>query len=188
MTKKDPEIKLPGSNRPQRKHEPEPRPCTMNQREQQKSDGPRSVLCPHCPRPTQPPPPHPVPRQPGNCHCLRREVHRSRPRHPADQQIAPDMMVSFNATPAFSRDDNGYVISKRGKPPGATGDGPIFAQHILNVSNKAGDWSRPLHFKIKTAASRRRSATAPSLQPSSPTWTHHPRTQSQPKPSPGRRK
>ena len=110
------------------------------------------------------------------------------PGTPANQQIAPDMMVSFNVTPALYYEDNDYVIPRQGKPlPDATDNGPIFAQHILNASNKAGDCSRPLHFKIKTTASRRRSATAPSLQPSSTTWTHHPRTQSQPKPSPGRK-
>ena len=74
------------------------------------------------------------------------------PGTPANQQIAPGMMVSFNAAPY--RQDNSNVISRQGKPPDVTSNGTIIAQHILDASNKAGDRSRPLHFKKKTAPSR----------------------------------
>ena len=70
---------------------------------------------------------------------------------PANQLIAPGMMVSCNASPYCQ--DNGNVISKQGKLSDITSNGPIFAQHILNASNKAGDRSRPSHFKKETAAS-----------------------------------
>ena len=76
----------------------------------------------------------------------------SAPGTPANQKIAPGMTVSCNAAPHCQ--DNGNVISWQGKLSDATGNGPIFARHILNASNKAGDRSRPLHFKKKTAASR----------------------------------
>ena len=36
---------------------------------------------------------------------------------PANQRIYPDMLVSFNADPTLYDQDNGYVISKQGKPP-----------------------------------------------------------------------
>ena len=39
------------------------------------------------------------------------------PGTPADQRIAPDMLISFNANPALYRHDNSYVISRQGKPP-----------------------------------------------------------------------
>ena len=62
------------------------------------------------------------------------------------------MMVPFNAV--LYLEDNGRVISRQGRPPDATGKGPIFAYQIPNASNKAEDIPRPLHFKKKTAASR----------------------------------
>ena len=77
----------------------------------------------------------------------------SAPGIPANQQIAPGMMVSFNAATLY-REDNTYVISGQGKPPNATGNGTIFARHIPNASNKAGDSPRPLHFKKEAAALR----------------------------------
>ena len=36
---------------------------------------------------------------------------------PANQRIYPDMLVSFNADPTLYDQDNGYVISRQGKPP-----------------------------------------------------------------------
>ena len=39
------------------------------------------------------------------------------PGTPANQRISPDMLVSFHADPALYRQDNGYVISRQGKPP-----------------------------------------------------------------------
>ena len=39
------------------------------------------------------------------------------PGTPASQRIFPDMLVSFHADPALYRQDNGYVISRQGKPP-----------------------------------------------------------------------
>ena len=71
---------------------------------------------------------------------------------PANQQTAPGMTVPFNAV--LYLEDKGYIISREGKPPDATGNGPIFACQIPNASNKAEDILRPLHFKKKTAASR----------------------------------
>ena len=70
---------------------------------------------------------------------------------PANQQTALGMMVPFNAV--LYLEDNGCVISREGKPPDTTGNGPILAYQIPNASNKAGDIPRPLHFKKKTAAS-----------------------------------
>ena len=62
------------------------------------------------------------------------------------------MMVSFNAAPALYHEDNGYVIPRQGKPlPDATRNGPIFAQHILNASNKAGHHPRPFHCRTQPA-------------------------------------
>ena len=39
------------------------------------------------------------------------------PGTPAIQRVYPDMLVSFNADPHLYRQDNGYVISRQGKPP-----------------------------------------------------------------------
>ena len=39
------------------------------------------------------------------------------PGTPSNQRIAPDMLISFNSDPALYRQDNGYVISRQGKPP-----------------------------------------------------------------------
>ena len=39
------------------------------------------------------------------------------PGTPANQRIYPDMLVSFNANPNLYDQDNGYVISRQGKPP-----------------------------------------------------------------------
>ena len=39
------------------------------------------------------------------------------PGTPPSQWIYPDMLVSFNADPALYDEDNGYVISRQGKPP-----------------------------------------------------------------------
>ena len=39
------------------------------------------------------------------------------PATPASQRIAPDMLISFNSNPALYLRDNGYVISRQGKPP-----------------------------------------------------------------------
>ena len=39
------------------------------------------------------------------------------PGTPASQRIFPDMLVSFNANRALYRQDNGYIISRQGKPP-----------------------------------------------------------------------
>ena len=39
------------------------------------------------------------------------------PGTPANQRIAPDMLISFNANPALYRQDHSYVISRQGKPP-----------------------------------------------------------------------
>ena len=39
------------------------------------------------------------------------------PGTPSNQRIAPDMIISFNSDPALYRQDNGYVISRQGKPP-----------------------------------------------------------------------
>ncbi len=39
------------------------------------------------------------------------------PGTPSSQRIAPDMLISFNSDPALYRQDNGYVISRQGKPP-----------------------------------------------------------------------
>ena len=36
---------------------------------------------------------------------------------PAEDRMAPDLLVAFNADPQAYRDDNGYVISEQGKPP-----------------------------------------------------------------------
>ena len=36
---------------------------------------------------------------------------------PAEERIAPDLLVAFGADPAAYREDNGYVISEQGKPP-----------------------------------------------------------------------
>ena len=41
----------------------------------------------------------------------------SAPGTPASQRIFPDMLVSFNANRALYRQDNGYIISRQGKPP-----------------------------------------------------------------------
>ena len=35
----------------------------------------------------------------------------------AEERMAPDLLVAFNADPQAYRDDNGYVISQQGKPP-----------------------------------------------------------------------
>ena len=39
------------------------------------------------------------------------------PGAPAEERMAPDLLVAFNADPQAYRDDNGYVISEQGKPP-----------------------------------------------------------------------
>ena len=39
------------------------------------------------------------------------------PGMPSNQRTAPDMLISFNANPALYHQDNGYVISRQGKPP-----------------------------------------------------------------------
>ena len=39
------------------------------------------------------------------------------PGTPPSQRIYPDMLVSFDADPALYDQDNGYVISRQGKPP-----------------------------------------------------------------------
>ena len=39
------------------------------------------------------------------------------PGAPAEERMAPDLLVAFNANPQAYRDDNGYVISEQGKPP-----------------------------------------------------------------------
>ena len=39
------------------------------------------------------------------------------PGTPSNQRIAPDMLISFNSDPALYWQDNGYVISRQGKPP-----------------------------------------------------------------------
>ena len=39
------------------------------------------------------------------------------PGTPPSQRISPDLLISFNANPALYRRDNGYVISRQGKPP-----------------------------------------------------------------------
>ena len=39
------------------------------------------------------------------------------PGTPSGQRIYPDMLVSFNADPTLYDQDNGYVISRQGKPP-----------------------------------------------------------------------
>ena len=39
------------------------------------------------------------------------------PGTPPRQRIYPDMLVSFNADPTLYDQDNGYVISRQGKPP-----------------------------------------------------------------------
>lgn len=62
------------------------------------------------------------------------------------------MTVSFNAAPY--RENNSNAISRQGKPPDVTGNGTIFAQHILNAYNEARDCPRPLHFKKNIAALR----------------------------------
>ena len=154
MTKRGPETKLRGSNRPQRKHEPEQRLCAINQQEQQKPAGPRSGPCDHpplCEIHSTATTPHSELRQPGNQHDPGRKVHRPVPGTPANQQIAPDMMVSLDAAPALYYEDNDYIISRQGKPlPDATGNGPIFAQHILKASNKAGH--HPPAFSLQNTA------------------------------------
>ena len=42
---------------------------------------------------------------------------------PANQQIAPGMTVSFNAV--LYLEDNGYVISREGKPPNIPATAPL---------------------------------------------------------------
>ena len=39
------------------------------------------------------------------------------PGTPSNQRISPDLLIAFNANPALYRQDNCYVISRRGKPP-----------------------------------------------------------------------
>ena len=39
------------------------------------------------------------------------------PGAPAEERMAPDLLVALNADPQAYRDDNGYVISEQGKPP-----------------------------------------------------------------------
>ena len=39
------------------------------------------------------------------------------PGAPAEERMAPDLLVAFNADPQAYRDNNGYVISEQGKPP-----------------------------------------------------------------------
>ena len=39
------------------------------------------------------------------------------PGTPSSQRVSPDMLVSFNSNPELYRQDNGYVISRQGKPP-----------------------------------------------------------------------
>ena len=39
------------------------------------------------------------------------------PGAPAEERMVPDLLITFNAHPQAYRDDNGYVISRQGKPP-----------------------------------------------------------------------
>ena len=39
------------------------------------------------------------------------------PGAPAAGRMAPDLLIAFNADPEAYRDDNGYIISRKGKPP-----------------------------------------------------------------------
>ena len=39
------------------------------------------------------------------------------PGAPAEERMAPDLLVAMGAEPQAYRDDNGYVISEQGKPP-----------------------------------------------------------------------
>ena len=39
------------------------------------------------------------------------------PGAPAEDRMAPDLLVAFNADVQTYRDSNGYVISEQGKPP-----------------------------------------------------------------------
>ena len=39
------------------------------------------------------------------------------PGAPAEDRMAPDLLIAFNADPEAYRDDNGYIISRQRKPP-----------------------------------------------------------------------
>ena len=39
------------------------------------------------------------------------------PGAPASDRLVPDLLIAFNADPATYRQDNGYVLSRQGKPP-----------------------------------------------------------------------
>ena len=39
------------------------------------------------------------------------------PGAPASERIIPDLLIAFDAAPETYREDNGYVVSKQGKPP-----------------------------------------------------------------------
>ena len=39
------------------------------------------------------------------------------PAAPVSDRMVPDLLITFNAHPQAYRDDNGYVISRQGKPP-----------------------------------------------------------------------
>ena len=36
---------------------------------------------------------------------------------PAEERMAPDLLIAFSADPQAYKDDNGYIISSQGKPP-----------------------------------------------------------------------
>ena len=39
------------------------------------------------------------------------------PGAPASNRLVPDLLIAFDADPATYREDNGYVVSRQGKPP-----------------------------------------------------------------------
>ncbi len=39
------------------------------------------------------------------------------PGAPASDRLVPDLLIAFDANPATYREDNGYVLSRQGKPP-----------------------------------------------------------------------